>query len=107
MAIPDLIEDKQPPVISYKYTKTEGPSLFNFRKVAREHEINDPITSCKCAQSPILYQPLGHVVTGDLRIISDKKLRNLISKGPNFQEQNNINWDLCCELCFEGIRRYL
>ena len=106
MTMPDLIEDKEPPIVSYKYTKTIGPSIFNFRKVAREHEINNPITSCKCAQSPFLYQPLGHVITGDLRIIPDKKLRNLISKGPNFREQNNINWDLCRKLCFEGLDTY-
>ena len=44
---------------------------------------------------------------GDLRIIPNKKLRNLISKGPNFREQNNnINWDLCRKLCFEGIDAY-
>ena len=61
-------------------TNTTGPSIFNFRKVAREHEINDPITSCKCVQSPFLYHPLGHVITGDLRIIPDKKLRNLSLK---------------------------
>ena len=42
-------------------------------------------------------------ITGDLRIISNKKLRKLISKGPNFREQNR---DLCRKLCFEGIDAY-
>ena len=28
----------------------------------------------------------GHIVTGDLRVIENKKLRNLICKGPNFRE---------------------
>ena len=45
--------------------------------------------------SSFLYKSLGHVITGDLRIITNKKLRELVSKGPNFREQNNINWDLC------------
>ena len=27
-----------------------------------------------------------HVITGDLEIVSDIKLRNLISKGPNYRE---------------------
>ena len=30
----------------------------------------------------------------------------LIAKGPNFREQNNIDWDLCYKLCLEGIDRY-
>ena len=37
--VPDFVEDREPPFISYRYTKTIGPSIFNFRKVAREHEI--------------------------------------------------------------------
>ena len=51
---------------------------------------------------PFLYQPSGRVIMGDLRIISNKKLRKLISRGPNFREQNKI----CRELCFEGIDAY-
>ena len=41
-----------------------------------------PFSGCSCNQSPLLYQPSGHVSTGDLRILSNKKLRKLISKGP-------------------------
>ena len=37
--VPDFFEDREHPVISYRYTKTIGTSIFNFRKVAGEHEI--------------------------------------------------------------------
>ena len=40
--LPDFFEERELPVRSYSYTKTTGPSIFNFRKVAREHEIDDP-----------------------------------------------------------------
>ena len=84
-----------------------GPTIFNFRKVAREHDINEPLNNqCACKQSNFLYQPLGHVITGDLRVIKNKKLRNLIAKGPNYREQNNIDWDLCHKLCMDGINKY-
>ena len=56
--------------------------------------------------SAFLYQPLDHVVTGDLSIINNRKLRHLNRKGPNFREQNNINWDLCLKLCMEGVHNY-
>ena len=63
-----------------------GPTIFNFRKVAREHDINEPLNNqCACKQSNFLYQPLRHVITGDLRVIKNKKLRNLIAKGPNYR----------------------
>ena len=37
----------------------------------------------------------GHVLTGDLRIITNSKLRKLVSKGPNFREAMSINWNKC------------
>ena len=33
----------------------------------------------------------GHVVTGDLRVIKDAKVRELVNKGPSYREQNNID----------------
>ena len=107
LAIPDFFQDKDPPIISYTYTKPIGPTIFNFRKVAREHDINEPLNNhCACKQSNFLYQPLGHVITRDLRVIKNKKLRKLIAKGPNYREQNNIDWDLCHKLCMDGINKY-
>ena len=40
------------------------------------------------------YGPAGHVVTGDLRMIKDAKLKELVNKGPSYNEQNNIDWCL-------------
>ena len=75
--------------------------------MARDHDINEPLNNqCACKQSNFLYQPLGPVITGDLRVIKNKKLRNLIAKGPNYREQNNIDWDLCHKLCMDDITKY-
>ena len=52
--------------------------------------INPPF--CISLQDVLLWETL----------ISNKKLRKLISRGPNFREQNNI----CRKLCFEGIDAY-
>ena len=61
--IPDFFEDKEPPVISYKYTKTIGQSILI---VARGHEVDEICDNgCNCMHSPFLYKPLGHVITGD------------------------------------------
>jgi len=32
-------------------------------------------------------------VTGDLRIVENKKLRNLLIKGPTYREPVDINWN--------------
>ena len=49
---------------------------------------------CNCSSSEYKYDLCGHVLTGDLSIIRDVKLRNLIRKGPVFREQNNIDWEV-------------
>ena len=50
-------------------------------------------THKNCKNSPLINQHLGHVVTGDLRIIPNKRLRKLFLKGPNFREPCTINWN--------------
>ena len=42
---------------------------------------------CNCSTNKYCYDPVGHVVTGDLNIIKDAKLRSLIEKGPSYREQ--------------------
>ena len=36
-----------------------------------------------------------YIVTGDLRIIKNSKLRKLLSKGPNYRENKFINLTKC------------
>ena len=44
------------------------------------------VSSCGCESSTFRYEPHGHVITGDLRIIKNKKLRRLLEKGPKYME---------------------
>ena len=44
-----------------------------------------------------------HVVTGDLNIIRDAKLRSLVEKGPSFREQNSINWKVNVDKLWQNI----
>ena len=50
--------------------------------------------SYDCHVSDFRYEPAGYVVTRNLGIIGNRKLRKLLSKGPSYREQNNINWDM-------------
>lgn len=42
----------------------------------------------------------GHILTGDLRFIKNKHLRN---KGPNFWEARAISWNRCKDLTTERV----
>ena len=46
---------------------------------------------CVCSSSVYKYEPCGHILTGDLKIIKDVNLRESITKGPTYREQNNVN----------------
>ena len=44
------------------------------------------INSCNFANSAYLNHHHGHIITGDLRIIANLKLRKIISEGLNYKE---------------------
>ena len=52
------------------------------------------------------YEPVGHVVTENLGIVENRKLRKLLDNGPSFREQNNINWDTNLKTLKKAIREY-
>ena len=62
--------------------------------------------SCDCSNSPYVYGPTGHVITGNLRIVDDRQLRQLLIKGPSYREQNNINWNKIKSILLDSIRAY-
>ena len=45
----------------------------------------------------MVYQPAGHIVTGNLKIISDSRIRKIVSKGPKYRFPSYINFDKCRE----------
>ena len=47
---------------------------------------------CDCSDSPYKDVHHGHVITGDLSLIRNERLKNLIGKGCNYREDVNINW---------------
>ena len=61
---------------------------------------------CSCSSSEFCHGPAGHVVTGDLRIIKDAKVRGLVNKGPSYREQNNIDWGLNAGNCEKAVTKY-
>ena len=61
---------------------------------------SDSLFPCTCSESVHTDPHHGHVVTGDLRIIENSKIRKLFSKGPNYRENKTINYHRCMsEIC--------
>ena len=83
-SIPDYFQNSEPPIICYvKYNKPIRNMIFNFNKLVSDLDIhtNTP-NSWDCKDSKFIYPSAGHVITGNLKIIPDFRIRNIVSKGP-------------------------
>ena len=64
------------------------------------------LQTCQCKESKFCYEPHGHVITGDLRVIENAKLRELVAKGPKYREPNRVNWKATETMFLESIDLY-
>ena len=81
--------------ISYKYGPTIGQYLFNYNKVLKTltHSRAEEIDACDCTEKypDYVYKTHGHVHTGNLNIIENKMLHNVMRKGAKYRETPNCN----------------
>jgi hypothetical protein len=67
--IPPYFKDQSLPIISYVYTIPIASKFVNYKHVLHDLNIDDfkyePPDST-CVSSPFIYNPTGHVITGDL-----------------------------------------
>ena len=72
--------------------------IFNFNKLVSDLDIhaNTP-DSWECKDSKFIYQSAGHVITGNLKIIPDSRIRNIVSKGPKYRFPSHIDFNRCRE----------
>ena len=90
--LPDGIKDKLPLKIFYSYDPPLSRKIFNyssFLKVLDIDSLKDIVhKDCSCKTSPFCYSPHNHILTGDLSIIINPKLRalSLMQYGTKYRE---------------------
>ena len=88
--LPDNIIPFCPLKVYYKYDLPLGRRICNyssFLKNLDSPQIRSILdSSCSCTSSPFLYEPRGHVLTGNLDIVTDDSLRLLMSYGTKYRE---------------------
>ena len=72
--------------------------IFNFNKLLSDLDI-DAYTpdSRECKHSKLINPSAGHVVTGNLKIIPDSRIRYIVSKGPKYRFHSHIDFNRCRE----------
>ena len=88
--LPDGIKDKLPFKIFCSYDPPLSRKIFNyssFLKVLDIDSLKEIVhKDCSCKTSPSCYSPHNHILTGDLSIITNPKLRALIQYGTKYRE---------------------
>ena len=80
------------PMVTYNLSATVRSKIFNYKKTVEELHINEETTSqaysnlCQCSNSAFCGPNHGHIITGDLRLIENSKLRKLLTEDPKFRE---------------------
>ena len=62
---------------------------------------------CTSASSPFIYNPTGHVITGDLKIINNTSPRDMFAKGPKYREPKSINWKYNFKILMDSVEGYI
>jgi len=107
--VPAYFKQQTATIISYTYTSTIASKMFNHRKTLRQlniddHRLTPPV--CSCSSSPFNYNPIGHIITGDLAIVTNDKLRKTFRKGPKYREPQPINWNPNFKILMDSIEDY-
>ena len=111
--IPSYFQYKESPCISYSYTRSVASKIFNYKASLQQLDfqgLSHDLPPCNCSDSQFLYAPCGHIVTGDLNIVRNVKLRDLLSKGPKYREPVSYSWhqnfSIIMDACEEYARRW-
>ena len=92
--LPGILQDKLPLSLRFSFDPSLGRKIANYASVLKDlnqDNLKQLVTEdCNCSSSEFIYEPHGHIVTGDLSIIGNNKLRDLMEKGTKFREPRFI-----------------
>ena len=107
--IPVHFRDKEPQTVSYEYTSTVASEICNFAPALSNLNFSEYLSNpqtCQCKESKFCYELHGHVITVDLKVIENARLRELVAKGPKYREPNRVNWKATETMFLESIDLY-
>ena len=95
-------------MVVFDLTNPIRSKIFNYKKTVQELDVDafladSSILPCSCTDSPFVDAHHGHIISGDLRIVENNKLRKILCKGPKFRESEGICWNKARESITNGI----
>ena len=92
--IPPCFQYKESPCISYSYTRSVASKIFNYKASLQQIDfdgLSQNPTPCSCCDSEFLCTPCGHIVTGELSIVRNQKLKDVLRTGLKCRETSHFH----------------
>ena len=100
-------------MVCYKYNKPIRNTILNFNKLISDLDIETTSPDswgCKDSKSLLIfllcYQPAGHIITGNLKIISDSRICSIVSRGPKYRFPAHIDFRKFREVIAKALNDY-
>jgi hypothetical protein len=98
------------PLVYFTYDVPVSQKICNHSKILRnlqQKELKEILKiPCECQGSEYCYAPAGHIITGNLNIIADEKLRKIMQKGAKYRLPVSDNKDHIILAVLECARNF-
>ena len=95
------------PCISFNYSKTIRSDIVNYHQAIIDEETNPAVCHCSRYDNTYLDNHHKHVFTGNLSIIRNGPLNNLLKKGLNYREQQSPNKTKALQSIVSALDSYI
>ena len=107
-SLPNMPKKFSTPMVTYKLGLPISSKIFNFNKFVNSLNLDDflanpNILPCECENSPFSDKNHKHIITGDLRLVSNNTLRKIFSRGPKFREHKAIDLSKAKSCILDGL----
>ena len=93
-SIPNYFENREPPIIYYKFVKPIRNTIIYFNKLVSGRDIHtNTLDTSDRKDSMFNFPAAGHVITGNLKVISDSRILKIVSKGPKYRFSKHIDFN--------------
>ena len=104
---PVISEFHSTPSVSYSYSESIRSSIVNYNKVISDPNYENFECNCRSYPANFIDENHGHIVTGDMNIVSNIPLRNLLTKGLGYHEQQPPNKEEAINAIKAGLDSFI
>ena len=112
--LPEVVDADDIPMVVFSLSQPIRSTIFNYSKFVSSLDLsqaNNNIDSvpCPCSAFPgkFVDNHHKHILTGDLSIVINARLRTLLAKGPKYREPVQLDFDVAREDIQDQLSHYI